>query len=53
MPNKIKSPKQFRFLEAAANGGLKNSIGPSKKVAAEMLGSEDESKKKRFAKAKR
>ena len=53
MPNKIKSAKQFRFLEAAANGGLSKSIGPSKKVAAEMLGGEDETKKKKFAKAKR
>lgn len=53
MPNKIKSAKQFRFLEAAKSGGLKKSIGPSKAVAAKMLSHEDESRKKKFARAKR
>ena len=52
MPGKIKSSKQFKLLEAAAHGGLK-SAGPSKKAAAEMLASESESKKKKFAKAKK
>lgn len=51
MPNKIKSARQFRFLEAAAHGGLK-SAGPSKKVAQELLDSEPEKKKKKFAKGK-
>lgn len=53
MPNKIKSAKQFRFLEAAANSGLKKSIGPSKETAKKMLSHEDEDRKKRFAKMKR
>ena len=50
MPNKIKSPKQFRFLEAAAHGGLKNAVGPSKETAKKMLSHEAESRKKRLAK---
>ena len=53
MPKSIKSAKQFRFLEAAAHGGLKNAVGPSKAVASKMLSDEDESRKKKFAKAKR
>ena len=53
MPKSIKRARQFRFLEAAKNGGLKNAIGPSKAVAAKMLSEEDESRKKKFAKAKR
>ena len=53
MPNKIKSSKQFRFLEAAAHNGLKRSIGPSKEVAKKMLSEEDESKKKKFARMKK
>ena len=53
MPKAIKSAKQFRFLEAAAHGGLKKSIGPSKAVASKMLSEEDEKRKKKFARAKR
>lgn len=49
MPNKIKSKKQFKFLEAAAHGGLKN-LGPSKETAKKMLDHETESRKKKFAK---
>ena len=54
MPNKIKSAKQFRFMEGMANGmkPLK-SVGPSPAVAKEMLGSESEIKKKKFAKMPR
>lgn len=52
MPKAIKSAKQFRFLQAAAHGGLK-SIGPSKETAKKMLNEEDENRKKKFAKAKR
>lgn len=53
MPNKIKSPRQFRFLEAAAHGSLKEATGPSKEVASKMLEHEDESRKKRLARGKR
>jgi len=53
MPKSIKSAKQFRFLEAAAHGGLKKSIGPSPEVAKKMLSHEDEKRKKKFARAKR
>lgn len=49
MPNKIKSAKQFRLMEGAANGG---DYGPSKAVAKELLASQSESSKSRFAKAK-
>jgi len=53
MPREIKSAKQFRFLQAAAHGGLKNStVGPSPEVAKKMLSHEDEARKKRFARAK-
>lgn len=53
MPKSIKSPKQFRFLEAAAHGGLKNSAGPSKDVASKMLSEELPSHKKKLAKGLR
>ncbi len=49
MPNKIKSKKQFRFLEGIAHG-MQADKGPSKKVASKILSHEDESRKKRFAK---
>lgn len=52
MPKKIKSAKQFRFLEAAAHNGLKKSVGPSKEVASKILSDESESRKKRFTKKK-
>lgn len=51
MPNKIKSKKQFRFLQAAAHNGLSDkSVGPSPEVAKKMLSHESESKKKKLAK---
>ena len=50
MPNKIKSKKQFRFLEGIAHG-MKTDKGPSKKIASKMLEHESSSRKKRFAKA--
>lgn len=54
MPNKIKSGKQFRFLEGIAHGMKpRASKGPSSDVASKMLSEEDESRKKRFAKMKR
>jgi hypothetical protein len=54
MPGKIKSAAQFRFLEAAAHGGLKKkTAGPSPAVAQEMLSHEKESTKKKFARAGR
>jgi hypothetical protein len=53
MPNKIKSAKQLRFMQAAAHGGLKNSVGPSPKVAAKMLSEEPKKKMSKFAKMKR
>lgn len=53
MPNKIKSGKQFRFMEAAAHGSLKHGAGPSPEVAKEMLSKESHSKKSMFAKEKR
>lgn len=52
MPNKIKSPKQFRFLQSAAHGGLKDSVGPSKATAKKMLSHESDEKKKKLAKGK-
>lgn len=53
MPNKIKSARQFRFMEAAAHGGLKKSIGPSPEVARKMLSHESHEVKSRFAKKKK
>jgi len=53
MPGKIHSSKQFRFLEAAAHGGLKNSVGPSKNVASKMLSHESHETKSKFAKKKK
>lgn len=51
MPNKIKSKKQFRFLQAATNSGLSDkSAGPSPEVAKRMLSHESGSKKKKLAK---
>ncbi len=50
MPNKIKSKKQFRFLQAAAHGGLKDSMGPSEETAKKMLSHESEKTKKKLAK---
>lgn len=43
----VKSPKQFRLMEAAAHGA---SYGPSKKVAKEFLSKTSEKKKSMFAK---
>ena len=49
----VKSAKQFRFMEAAKNGGLKGkSLGPSKEVATEMLAKTGKKKKSMFAKMK-
>lgn len=53
MPGKIKSAKQFRFLEAAAHGGLKQSTGPSKETAQKMLSHESHETKSRFARKKK
>lgn len=53
MPNKIKTPKQFRFLEAAAHGSLRGAAGPSKETAKKMLEHEDESRKKKLARGKK
>lgn len=51
MPNKIKSKKQFRFLQAAAGNGLSDkSAGPSPEVAKKILAHESEANKKRLAK---
>ncbi len=47
----VKSAKQFRFMEAAAHGGLK-SLGPSPKVAQEFLDKTPKKKKSMFAKQK-
>lgn len=47
MPGKIKSAKQFRFLEAAAHGA---SDKMSKKTAKKMLSHESHKTKSRFAK---
>lgn len=46
----VKSAKQFRFMEAAAHGGLKGMAGPSKAVASEFLSKTPESTKSSFAK---
>lgn len=51
MPNKIKSSKQFRFLEGIAHG-MKTDKGPSRKIASKILDDEDENRKKKFAKSK-
>lgn len=53
MPGKIKSAKQFRFMQAAAHGGLKNSVGPSPQVASKMLSEEPKKKMSKFARMKR
>lgn len=50
MPNKIKSPKQFRFMQAAKHGNLRGA-GPSPDVAEEMLSKESHAKMSMFAKA--
>jgi len=49
----VKSPKQFRFMEAAAHGNMKSAGGPSPSVAKEFLSKTPESKKKKFAHAVR
>lgn len=49
MPNKIKSGKQFRMMEAAAHGA---NYGPSKKVAKELLAGEGHKKRVKLAKMK-
>jgi len=46
----VKSPKQFRMMEAAANGA---NYGPSKNVAKEMLSKTPEKTKSMFAKNKK
>ena len=51
MPNKLKSAKQFRFLEGIANG-MQTDKGPSKKIAKRMLDHESHEKKSRLAKRK-
>lgn len=45
----VKSAKQFRFMEAAAHGGLRGS-GPSKAVAEEFLAKTRKVTKSNFAK---
>lgn len=45
----VKSAKQFRFMEAAAHGGLKGMGGPSKAVASEFLSKTSHKKKSAFA----
>lgn len=45
----VKSPKQFRFMGAAAHGALKG-IGPSPDVAQEFLSKTPKKKKSQFAK---
>lgn len=47
MPHKIKSAKQFRFLEAAAHGA---SSKMKKNTAKKMLSHESSKTKSRFAK---
>jgi hypothetical protein len=49
----VKSAKQFRFMQAAAHGGLKGMGGPSEEVAKEFLSKTPHSKKSAFAKAYR
>lgn len=50
MPHKIKSAKQFRFLEAAAHGASSDmSSGTAKK----MLSHESHADKSKFAKKKK
>jgi hypothetical protein len=51
MPNKLKSGKQFRFMQAAAHGTLKG-VGPSPQVAKEMLSKEGHKKRSKLAKMK-
>jgi len=51
MPNKIKSKKQLKFLEAAAHGSL-SSAGPSKEQARKMLSHETHEKKSKLMKGK-
>lgn len=48
MPGKIKSAKQFRFLEAAAHGKL-DVAGPSAATAEKMLSHESHATKSAFA----
>lgn len=45
MPHKIKSKKQFKFLEGIAHG-MSTSKGPSKKIAKKMVDDEGSSKKR-------
>jgi hypothetical protein len=51
MPNKIKSAKQYGFLQAAAHGNLKSAVGPSPAVAEEMIHKESSEKRSKFARA--
>jgi hypothetical protein len=57
MPNKIKSAKQFRFLEAVAGGmklkGLGGKEHISSDTAKEMLSKESHETKSAFAKKRR
>jgi len=46
----VKSPAQFRLMEAAAHGGLKGA-GPSPAVANEFLNATPHKTKSNFAKA--
>ena len=46
----VKSAKQFRFMEAAANGGL-HGTGPSPEVAKEFLAKTPHAVKSNFAKS--
>jgi hypothetical protein len=48
----VESAKQFRFMQAARSGNLHN-IGPSPKVADEMLKKTPKKMRSKFAKAKR
>ena len=47
----IKSPAQFRLMQAAAHGGLRGA-GPSKAVAEEFIRKTPKKKKSMFAKDK-
>lgn len=46
----VKSAAQFRLMQAAAHGNVRN--GPSKSVAVEFLRKTSHKKKSQFAKAK-
>jgi hypothetical protein len=47
----VKSPAQFRLMEAAAHGELKGAGGPSSRVANKFLNATPHKVKSNFAKA--